>query len=77
MLTEVACTGIAMLLNVIEMGAGWPAQARHARTAIVAKEAGNATDIMQYRMLMLLPSLYRLWARMRVRHVRAWAAQWD
>ena len=54
------------MLNLIEEGAEWPRQLDEARIVALAKsQPPSVTDVFDYRLLAMLPTIYRLWARMR------------
>ena len=68
---------IANLLNLIEEGAEWPKQMCTARAAFLVKEVDGDMDPLSYRVLLMLPSIYRLWAQVGLQHVQPWIKQWD
>eukprot|EP00969_Alexandrium_andersonii_P120419 5324077-Alexandrium_andersonii.AAC.1 len=59
----------------IEGGLGWPVELCAGRSAILAKSVGNHTDPMAFRLLTVLPAVYRLWARARVWQLSEWACK--
>ena len=63
LLSKEACKELANLFNMIEGGASWPKQLNVARAAFHAKEADSDMDPLAYRVLLMLPSVYRLWER--------------
>ena len=48
---------------MIAGGASWTQQLNVARVAFLAKEADSDMDQLAYRVLLMLPSVYRLWER--------------
>ena len=62
---------IAEMLNTIENGASWPKATLHAKAAFLAKE-GDSLDPLNYRILSILPVIYRRWASMRLQHLAPW-----
>ena len=41
-----------------------------------AKDPENLSDCLKYRILMILPMLYRTWAAIRLQHLDSWKAEW-
>ena len=58
---------MARLLNLIEDGAEWPEGMGEARAAFMQKEEGKVDDPLKFRVLKILPALYRRWAAARLR----------
>eukprot|EP00969_Alexandrium_andersonii_P119546 5285378-Alexandrium_andersonii.AAC.1 len=71
-----AIVWLTSLLNHIEAGGQWPDSPRIAKCAHVAKTPELSLDALQYRGLTLLPSVYRLWGKLRLRHLRGWQESW-
>eukprot|EP00969_Alexandrium_andersonii_P200940 8877290-Alexandrium_andersonii.AAC.1 len=67
-----SCAWLARLLNCVEAGAPWPAPLAHARCAYVCKVPVPSTDPLSYRGLLVLPVLYRTWAKARLFQLRSW-----
>ena len=66
------------MLNLIEEKAEWPTDLEYARAVTLAKTMPpSIDDPFKYRLLLMLPALYRLWARMRLKDMEAWVATWD
>lgn len=63
LLPKEACNELANFFNMIGGGASWPKQLNVARAAFLATEAGSDMDPLAYRLLLMLPSVYRLWER--------------
>ena len=47
-----------------------------ARAAFLAKDENNKLDPAAYRLLLMLPALYRLWSKSRLRHIQPWVSEW-
>ena len=60
------CRRLAQMFNAIEKGAAWPEAMSVARAAFMAKEEGIELDPLSYRVLLMLPSAYRLYAKIRL-----------
>ena len=76
-LNETAKKWLVALLNMVEEGEPWPRGVREARAVTLAKTSPpSAEDPFQYRLLLMLPALYRLWARMRLYDMEAWIETW-
>ena len=68
---------LALLFNLIEDGAEWPACTNHARAAYLSKDPDNADDPLAYRVLLILPAFYRLYGTVRLRSMQEWADSWS
>ena len=44
---------------------------------MLAKTPVPSLDALAYRALLVLPVVYRVWSRLRLRHLRGWVASWD
>ena len=77
MLSKGACSRLADFYNAIEAGAPWPKQLTTARAAFLAKEEDSDLDPMDYRVLLMLASSYRLWGKIRLAHLKPWISNWD
>ena len=64
------------MLNAIENGADWPAQMNEARAAFMCKDEEDALNPHAYRVLLMLPAIYRLWGRTRLAHLQPWISEW-
>eukprot|EP00969_Alexandrium_andersonii_P357475 15448902-Alexandrium_andersonii.AAC.1 len=71
-----ACALLSRLLNAIEAGADWPQPLTYARCAYLAKVQGHTTSALDFRGLMLMPALYRAWARLRLHQLQPWIDAW-
>ena len=61
---------------MIEDGAEWPEQLMTARAAFLPKEEDGLLDPAAYRALLMLSSIYHLWARVRLKHIEPWSQTW-
>ena len=77
MLPQNAYAWLAKLLDMVESGRPWPQDLQHAKAAFMEKDAGNNHDPLAYRVLQVLPVLYRRWATMRLADLEAWAKEWQ
>ena len=66
---------LAAMLNKIEDGADWPKGMTYARAAYLAKDAQNREDPLAYRVLLILPAIYRRWASARLAALEDWIAK--
>ena len=69
LLALVAFNHLATLLNLLEEVAAWPSKLLHAKGAFLCKEPATPYEPMAYRILLVLPTLYRKWATTRLRHL--------
>ena len=53
---------LAALLNLIEKTGRWQTQMQTARAAFLPKEEEDPLEPQSYRVLLMLPATYRLWA---------------
>ena len=67
---------LAKLLNLVEEGHGWPRQLLHAKSAYMEKDPADRANPLAYRVLQLLPNLYRRWAAMRLKELLPWVEEW-
>ena len=63
-------------MNAIEKGAEWPEALQVARAAFLAKDAKDALNPLAYRVLLMLPYVYRTWAKIRLKDLKPWIAAW-
>ena len=77
LLSPLACASLADLFNLVEAGARWPRNLSSARAAFLAKEEDSDMDPMDYRVLLMLASPYRLWGKIRLVHLQPWIETWD
>ena len=76
LLSHGAYSGLAGLLNAIEASGRWPRELHCGRLAYLAKEESDGLDPLGFRVLTLLPVLYRRWANTRLWMLRHWARAW-
>ena len=77
LLSKEACESLAAFLNLIEGGAPWPKQMTVARVAFLAKEEDSDMDPLEYRVLLMLSTVYRVWGKIRLPQLQPWIATWD
>ena len=68
---------VAMLYNLIEAVADWPAGTNHARAAYLSKDPDKADDPLAYRVLLILPALYRVYGTIRLHSMQEWSDHWS
>ena len=68
---------LAMLLNSIEDGADWPEDILLARASFLAKDRDNLESPLSYRILLIMPVLYRRWASCRLHSMQPWIKKWQ
>ena len=68
-------SGLAVLLNLVETTGTWPQGLLDADIAMIPKADGDSTPLGQ-RPLSVLPVVYRLWASLRLGHLRGWVEGW-
>ena len=76
MLSDKAFDFLAMMLNMIESGTGRPKVLRHVKGATLAKTEGQSYDPLDFRILMIMPAVYRKWAALRLRQLAPWVSEW-
>ena len=76
MWSKEALTQLAKLMNLIENNGKWPEQMKSARAAFLPKEEEDPLEPQSYRVLLMLPTVYRLWAKTRLRHIAPWVNDW-
>ena len=57
---------LAKMLNTIEQGAPWPKDTAKAKAAFLSKDTKKTDQPLEYRILLILPTLYRRWAAARL-----------
>ena len=68
-------SGLAILLELVETCGTWPQGLLDAYIAMIPKADGDSTPLGQ-RPLSVLPVVYRLWAALRLGHLREWVEGW-
>ena len=76
-LSDEAYGWIARMLNTIEGGASWPKGMTQAKAAFLVKDPRDVGNPYSYRVLLILSSIYRRWATMRLRRMAPWVAEWS
>ena len=64
-------SGLAILLELVETTGIWPQGLLDAYVAMIPKADGDSTPLGQ-RLLSVLSIVYRLWASLRLGHLREW-----
>ena len=67
-------SGLAILLNLVEATGSWPHGSLDAYIAMIYKADGDSTPLCQ-RPLCVLPVVYRIWASLRLGHLREWVLE--
>ena len=68
-------SGLAILLDLVESTGTWPQGLLDAYIAMIPKADGDSTPLGQ-RPLSVLLVVYRLWASLRLGHLREWVEGW-
>ena len=68
-------SGLAILLGLVETTGVWPQGLLDAYKPMIPKADGDSTPLGQ-RPLSVLPVVYRLWASLRLGHLREWVEGW-
>jgi hypothetical protein len=76
LLSKGACDHLAIMFNMIEGGAKWPDNTTVARAAFMAKEEESDMDPLDYRVLLMLSTAYRTYAKTRLEHLHPWVDSW-
>ena len=71
-----ACNRMAEMFMMIEEGASWPEDTTMARAAFLAKDEEPNLDPLTYRVLLMLATAYRTWAKVRLEHFHPWVGTW-
>ena len=75
-LTRAAVRWLVVLLTLVEAGAEWPRDALHGKAVFIGKPSTRWDDPLTWRVLLILPYLYRVWAKSRLADLEPWAAAW-
>ena len=67
--------GLALVLRQIETAGRWPQGLLDAYIAMILKAEGDSTSLGQ-RPLCVLSVVYRLWASVRLAHLKDWFSSW-
>ena len=76
-LSDLTYDWLAHLLNVVESGADWPKDLKCAKAAYLSKDPDKIDDPLEYRVLLILPTLYRRWASARLNDLKPWIRLWQ
>ena len=77
LLSDATYNWLAEMLNAIEDGAAWPHDINQGRAAFLSKDSENTDNPLAYRVLLILPTIYRRWATARLRDLQPWIRQWQ
>eukprot|EP00973_Karenia_brevis_P044416 6151591-Karenia_brevis.AAC.1 len=66
----------AVLLNLKEDGHSWPEDLLHTRATLLCKDPSSQYDPLAWRVLWILPNLYRRWASARLLQLSPWINRW-
>ena len=77
MLSHKAYEWLALLLELIESGAPWPEDMLKAKATFLAKDPALTENHLAYRVLLILPVLYRRWASARLEQLKPWIKTWQ
>ena len=76
LLSDKAFDSLAEIINMIEGGAEWSEQLETARAAFLAKDLDQRLNPLEYRVFLMLPAIYRMWSKTRLRHLQPLVAAW-
>lgn len=68
---------LAEMLKLIGNGAEWPTNCLHARASYLSKDHNDLLNPLSYRVLLMLPEVYRRWASLRLHNLAPWVADWQ
>ena len=75
-LSDTAYERLAELFEMIEDQGRWPEAALHARAAYMEKDEDDAHNPLAYRVLLIMPTIYRKWATVRLQQLQSWIDRW-
>eukprot|EP00973_Karenia_brevis_P004716 647696-Karenia_brevis.AAC.1 len=75
--SDLAFAWAATLLNLIENGNPWPSDLLHTRAPLLCKNPKTPYDPLAWRVLWILPNLYRRWASARLAQLGDWVELWS
>ena len=67
---------LTAMYKMIEQGESWPDDSLTIGAHLLPKDTSDATNPLAYRILLITPSIYRLWARYRLSQLDEWASLW-
>ena len=68
LLSDLSFEHLTEFFNFVEETGSWPKDLTHCGAAFLAKEEVDSLDPLGFRVLLMLPAIYRLWARTRLSH---------
>ena len=77
LISKEACRHFATFFDMIEKGGEWPKDLRVARAAFLAKEEDSDMNPLDYNVLLMLASVYRLWGKIRLEQLQPWIETWQ
>eukprot|EP00973_Karenia_brevis_P065461 9095735-Karenia_brevis.AAC.1 len=77
LLSEAVFNKLAQLLQMIEDGAEWPEALLHGKAVLGLKDPEDRFNPLAYRILLILPNLYRKWAATRLTQLEPWIRRWQ
>ena len=75
--SDSACEWTAVLYRLIEAGAEWPDGTQCAKAAFLEKDGAILGEVMSFRVLLIMATLYRKWASMRLKTLDGWINEWE
>jgi hypothetical protein len=76
-ISPTAAEHLAEMLNKVEAGAPWPKHLPTAKAVFLAKDPHELDDPMGFRVLTILPTIYRKWASLRLASMDDWVKTWN
>ena len=67
---------IVVILNMVESGHAWPADSNYVRLAPMHRPGEDPLSPCSYRLISILPVLYRIWAKKHYGHLAPWLQRW-
>ena len=74
-LPTIAMDWIVCILKLVEGGHPWPKDTPHIAAHMLAKDTTNSLSPLEYIILMITPSIYRIWGRLRLTQVQPWVEE--
>eukprot|EP00973_Karenia_brevis_P010882 1473597-Karenia_brevis.AAC.1 len=68
---------MAEMLNMIEEGAEWPQALLQGKAVLLPKDPEDRFNPLAYRILLILPNIYRRWAAARLQLLMPWIKKWQ
>lgn len=74
--TYSASRWLCEFFTLVEKGHDWPEPCSHARAAFLLKPSTTVDDVLPFRLLTILPCVYRLWSKARLQDLQPWLRSW-